>query len=52
MGLNKFYGSGMVGINLRIEKCFLEGWDVRSHLFSIFLIFQSGGVSYSVSIVR
>lgn len=52
MGLDKFYDSGMIGINLRIKQCFLEGWDVKSHLFSILLIFQSEGVSYSVSIVR
>jgi len=52
MGLDKFYYSWMFVINLRMNQCFLEGRDVKSHLFSILLIFQSEGVSYSVSIVR
>jgi hypothetical protein len=35
MGLDKFYSSGMVGINLRMKQCFLEGWDVHKTLRSM-----------------
>ena len=35
MGLDKFYGPRVVGIDLGIQECFLEEWDIHKTVRSV-----------------
>jgi hypothetical protein len=52
VGLDEFYGVRTIGVNLRVEECLLERGNIHGQFFSILLIFQSGRLLCSVSIVR